>query len=171
MEEPARTLHDPADLLAGYLDYYRDEVLRKLDGMSIAELSRSRLPTGWTPLGLLKHLAYMERRWLRWGFAAEQVDSPWGDHDSRREKWHVTESFEEVKAFYLEQCARSRDIAAGADLAGRAAVGGRFSSEEDTPTLAWILFHVLEEYIRHVGHLDIARELSDDATKAGLSPE
>lgn len=163
MEEPDRTLHDPAELLAGYLDYYRDEVLRKLDGMSTEELTRSRLPSGWTPLALLKHLAYMERRWLRWGFMAEQVDSPWGDHGPRRGEWQVTETFDEIKTFYLDQCARSREIAAGADLAVRAAVGGRFESEEDTPTLAWILFHVLQEYARHVGHLDIVRELSDSA--------
>jgi uncharacterized damage-inducible protein DinB len=163
MDEPARTLHDPAELLAGYLDYYRDGVLRKLDGMSAGETSRSRLPSGWTPSGLLKHLAYMERRWLRWGFAAEQVDSPWGDQSEQRGSWHVgpDETVEDVKSFYLEQCARSREIAAGAQLSDRAAVGGRFESEEDTPTLAWILFHVLQEYARHLGHLDIVRELAD----------
>jgi hypothetical protein len=163
MEEPARTLHDPAELLAGYLDAYRDGVLGKLGGMSDEDLRRSRLPSGWTPLGLLKHLAYMECRWLRWGFIAEQIDSPWGDQPVRQGEWHVApdETFEQIKAFYLEQCARSREIAAGADLADRAAVGGRFESEKDTPTLAWILFHVLQEYARHLGHLDIARELAD----------
>jgi hypothetical protein len=33
----------------------------------------SRLPSGWTPLEVLKHLVYMEQRWLRWGFYAEQL--------------------------------------------------------------------------------------------------
>src|SRR3712207_5587015 len=105
MREPVRTLHDPAELLAGYLDCYRDGVLRKVDGLPDEELRNSRLPSRWTPLGLLKHLAYMERRWLRWGFAAEQVDSPWGDQPVRRGEWHVAadETFEDVKAFYLEQ--------------------------------------------------------------------
>lgn len=49
------------------------------------------------------------------------------------------------------------------DLTQLGAVGGRFT-EDDRPTLAWILFHVLQEYAQHVGHLDIARELADGRT-------
>jgi uncharacterized damage-inducible protein DinB len=164
VSEPELTLHEPAELLAGYLDYYRDGVLRKFEGLSDADARSSRVPSGWTPLELLKHLAYVERRWLRWGFAAEQVTDPWGDQENG--EWHVDpgETVEEVKAFFREQCSRSRAIAADAKLADRAAVGGRFKSEEDTPTLAWILFHVLQEYARHLGHLDIVRELADGVT-------
>src|SRR5947208_15309908 len=47
--EPPVTLSSPADLLSGYLDFYRDAVLRKLEGMSDAELRHSRLPSGWVP--------------------------------------------------------------------------------------------------------------------------
>jgi hypothetical protein len=43
-------------------------------------------------------------------------------------------------------------------------VGGRFADGDDLPTLAWVLHHVLQEYARHAGHLDIARELVDEAT-------
>jgi Protein of unknown function (DUF664) len=32
------------------------------------------------------------------------------------------------------------------------------------PTLAWILTYVLQEYARHAGHLDVARELIDGTT-------
>ncbi|GAA0449680.1 hypothetical protein GCM10010361_12190 [Streptomyces olivaceiscleroticus] len=49
---------------------YRDALLRKLDGMSERDLRTSRLPSGWTPLAMLKHLAFMERRWLREAAAA-----------------------------------------------------------------------------------------------------
>lgn len=85
----------------GFLDYYRSVIARKIGGLTEAELRTSRLPSGWTPLELLKHLVYMERRWLRWGFLAE---------------------------------------------------------------LAWILVYVLQEYARHAGHLDVARELADGTT-------
>jgi uncharacterized damage-inducible protein DinB len=138
-------------------------VLRKFDGLSDEDARRSFVPSGWTPLGLLKHLAYVELRWLRWGFAAEQVAEPWGDQRLRDGEWHVEpgETIEDVKAFFREQCARSRAIAEAAKLPDHAAVGGRFKSTQDTPTLAWILFHVLQEYARHLGHLDIARELAD----------
>jgi hypothetical protein len=60
--------------------------------------------------------------------------------------------------------ARTRTIAAGAELSDLAAVGGRFADGDRRPTLAWVLFHILQEYARHAGHLDIARELLDGAT-------
>jgi hypothetical protein len=86
--EPPETLTDPRELLVGYLDWYRDAVLRKLDGLGEEELRRSRLPSGWTPLALLKHLAGVERRWFRWGFAGERVGDPDVEFgpDGR---WHV----------------------------------------------------------------------------------
>jgi hypothetical protein len=162
--EPPVTLSSPIELLTGYLDFYRDAVLRKLAGMSDAELRQSRLPSGWVPLGLLKHLAYVELRWLQWGFAGELIEEPWGDVKIRRGQWHIEpgETFDDIRTFFQEQCARSRVIIAGARLEDQAAtLGGRVPAEEDRPTLIWILFHLLQEYARHVGHLDIARELAD----------
>ncbi|REK88670.1 DinB family protein [Streptomyces inhibens] len=161
--EPPVTLSDPRELLAGYLDFYREAVLRKLEGLSDDELRNSRLPSGWAPLSLLKHLAYVELRWMRWGFSGEQIEEPWGDH-SRPGQWSVgpDESVEDVKEFFREQCARTRAIVAEAHLEDQAAtLGGRVPADEDRPTLIWILFHLLQEYARHVGHLDIARELAD----------
>ena len=81
MHKPGRELGDPKELLLGFLDYYRSVIIRKIDGLTDAELRASRLPSGWTPLEMLKHLAYMERRWLRWGFRAEQLPDPRGDED------------------------------------------------------------------------------------------
>jgi Protein of unknown function (DUF664) len=164
--EPPQTLTDPRELLLAYLDFYRATVLRKLDGMFEDDLRRSRLPSGWTPLELLKHLAYVERRWLRWGFTAEQVDSPWGDRDQRTGRWHVAEgeSSDDIKALFLAECARSREIVAGAALGDISRTGGRFNPPDPHPALSWILFHVLQEYARHAGHLDIVRELVDGST-------
>jgi hypothetical protein len=160
--EPSETLTDPRELLGGYLDYYRGAVLRKLDGMSEEELRGSRLPSGWTPLALLKHLAGVERRWFRWGFAGEQVDNPRVERgpDGR---WHVgpEEPVDEVKALFLDECARSRRIIAAADLEEVARIGGSYGQADSRPTLIWILFHVLQEYARHAGHLDVVRELAD----------
>ncbi len=88
--EPPDTLTDTRELLLGYLDHYRSALLRKLDGMPEDDLRTSRLPSGWTPLGLLKHLAYVERRWFRWGFAAERVDDVDGDRDPGSGRWRST---------------------------------------------------------------------------------
>lgn len=164
--EPPDTLTDTRELLLGYLDHYRSALLRKLDGMPEDDLRTSRLPSGWTPLGLLKHLAYVERRWFRWGFAAERVDDVDGDRDPGSGRWHVgpEESVDGLKRLFLDECARSREIVAGADLQDPARTGGGFGPSEHRPALVWILFHVLQEYARHVGHLDIVRELADGVT-------
>jgi Protein of unknown function (DUF664) len=163
--EPSDTLTDPYELLVGYLDYFRDAVLRKLDGMSEQELRSSRLPSGWTPLELLKHLAGVERRWFRWGFAGGQVDVPWVE-EGPDGRWHVPadETTDEVRALFADECARSRQIVAAARLEDVARGGGRFDSPDHPPALIWIMFHVLGEYARHAGHLDVVRELADGVT-------
>ncbi|WP_337823941.1 DinB family protein [Amycolatopsis sp. A1MSW2902] len=166
MTEPPDSLSDPRELLLAYLDYYRDTLLRKLDGLSDGELRTSRLPSGWTPLELLKHLAFVERRWLRWGFLGEHIDPVWGENDPETGKWSVgaEESADQIRALFLDACADSRSIVSGAQLQDIARGGGRFDSPERPPALSWILFHVLQEYARHVGQLDVVRELADGAT-------
>ncbi|MFI6516901.1 DinB family protein [Spirillospora sp. NPDC050679] len=160
--EPPGTLTDPRALLSGYLDFYRDALLRKLDGVPEERLRESALPSGWTPLELFKHLTYVEIRWLQWGFLAEPVAEPWGDRGPE-DRWHVPEeeTFAELRAAFLAACERSREIVAGADLDAFAARGGRFTGPEPSPSLIWILFHMLQEYARHLGHLDVVRELTD----------
>lgn len=162
LPEPAKELGDPKVLLLDYLDYYRSVIASKIDGLDESELRSSRLPSGWTPLELIKHLVYMERRWLRWGFAAEPVDEPWGDRGAA-ERWSVRpgESAADLVSRMHAGGERTRAIVEAADLSVLAEPGGRFSGEGVRPTLGWILFHVLQEYARHAGHLDIARELAD----------
>ncbi|MGM1061139.1 GNAT family N-acetyltransferase [Saccharothrix sp. Mg75] len=159
--EPSPDLADPAELLHAYLDFHRDTVLRKLQGMSEEELRTSRLPSGWAPLAMLKHLTHVERRWLRHCFRGEDVVHPYGDPRVPHAEWVVEDgdTTEGIRASYLEECARSREIAAGAALTDR--VARWESTGAPRPTLAWVLFHLLQEYARHAGHLDVARELSD----------
>ncbi|HET6299624.1 MAG TPA: DinB family protein [Kribbella sp.] len=164
---PDDQLSDTRELHLAWLDYFRETVERKLDGLSEAELRTSRLPSGWTPLELLKHLVFMERRWIRWGFVAEPVPDPWGDSGGNPDApWRLEpgDTLEGLLDQLRQGAERSRKIVAAADLGESAAAGGRFSAGEEGPTLNWILFHVLQEYARHVGQLDIARELADGLT-------
>jgi hypothetical protein len=69
------TCADPRELLLGYLDWYRDAALRKLDGLTDDQLRTPVEPMGWAPLGVVRHLGWVEHRWIRWGFLAEDVDS------------------------------------------------------------------------------------------------
>lgn len=167
--EPPLSLADPHELLEGYLDFYRSTLLRKAEGLSEERLRSAVLPSGWTPLELIRHLTHVEQRWLCWGFEAEDVPEPWGDRGqagSAEDRWHVPEgmSVAGVLAEFAAQRARSREISAKARLDQRARVGGRFETEAETPTLAWTLFHLLQEYARHVGHLDVVVELAGAGT-------
>jgi len=160
--EPAST-DDLRELLLRYLDYYRAVVSAKVGGFSPDELRTSRLASGWTPAGLINHLAFMERRWLQWGFAAQQVDDPWGD--SEGSGWHTpSDGLDALLGRLTEAGVRTREIVSSHELTDLASTGGRFATHAEAPQLHWILLHVLQEYARHAGHLDIVRELSDGAT-------
>ena len=158
LPEPTGETADCGVLFARYLGFYRETVLRKIGSLPEDELRVSRLPSGWTPVELLNHLAFMERRWFVWGFLGEVVDDPWGD--ARDDRWQVPDDvpLEEVVAMLRAVGARTTAVLAehGLDEPGRP--GGRFDAEP--PTLAWICFHVLQEYARHAGHLDVAVELA-----------
>jgi uncharacterized damage-inducible protein DinB len=162
--EPGAGVSDPRQLLLGYLEWYRDAVMRKIAGLSDVQLRTAVEPLGWSPLGMIKHLGWVERRWMRWGFAAEDVLAylPGGEEV----EWSVLddEPTETIMSAYFEEIERSRALAAGVDLDQRSGVGGRFKSREQTPSLGRILFHLLQEYVRHVGQLDVARELIDGET-------
>ena len=155
---------DPADsrieVFLGYLDYFRSVLLHKLDGLSDSELRSSRLPSGWTPIELLKHLTYVELRWLEWGFEGRDVGDPWGDN--REGRWYVApdESLGDLVAALHSQAARSRAVIEAHDLTDVGAPGERWDGA-DPPPLERVLFHLVQEYARHVGHLDIVRELAD----------
>jgi uncharacterized protein DUF664 len=163
--KPSRDVSDPATLLLGFLDYYRSAIARKVEGLGDIELRTSRLPSGWTPLELVKHLGHMERRWLVWGFLAEPIDAPYGDETDGRWSVAADTSATELIAVLRTGGERTRAIVTAADLTDVAELGGRFNDgdEKPPPSLGWILVYVLQEYARHAGHLDIARELMDGA--------
>jgi len=106
----------------------------------------------------------VERRWLRWGFDAEDVLAYLPGGDAAEFTVGPGESTESVLSGYRDEVERARHVIAAAALTDRAALGGRFATPEQAPALIRILFHLLQEYARHLGHLDIARELIDGTT-------
>ena len=161
--EPAST-GDLRELLLDYLDFFRGMVATKLEGLSDDELTGSVVPSGWTPSGLVHHLVNVERRWLEWGFLARAVEDPWRDA-SADGGWITLESpVPELRAMLGDAAARTRGIVEAHALTDVAQVGGRFTDDESAPQLQWILLHLIQEYARHTGHLDIARELIDGRT-------
>jgi uncharacterized damage-inducible protein DinB len=164
--EPAST-SDLRGLLLDYLDFFRGVVSHKLDGLTDEDLRTSVVPTGWTPAGLVNHLVNVERRWLQWGFLGEPVEEPWRD-SAPGGGWVAPEaSSQELAALLDETAARTRSIVEAHGLTDTAAVGGRFRDAASAPQLQWVLLHLVQEYARHAGHLDIARELLDGSTGEG----
>lgn len=157
---PMQPAASRAEVFLRYLDYFRSVLVDKLEGMPEHDLRTSRLPSGWTPLELLNHLTHVERRWLVWGFEGRPVPDPWGDQVEGR--WHVAP--EDDLASLLDrlgtQAAASRAVVEAHDLAEVGQPGERWEGAAPA-TLERVLLHLLQEYARHAGHLDIVRELAD----------
>jgi uncharacterized damage-inducible protein DinB len=161
--EPTAPAASRAEVLGRYLAYFRDQVITRVCALPADAQRASRLPSGWTPLELLRHLTYVERRWLEWGFKGRDVGDPWGDQ--RDGRWHVgpEETAEELIAAAREQAATSDAIIAWHDLADTGQPGERWDGAPPA-SLERVLLHLLQEYARHAGHLDIVAELAGGPT-------
>ena len=161
MAFPAPTVpaSEQGEVFLRYLDYFREIVVSKVSALPDDELRRSRLPSGWTPLELLKHLRYVELRWIEWGFEGAGVDEPWGDR--RGDRWYVApeETRDVLVAKLRAQGAHTSTVVAGHDLTAVGVPGPRWEDAPPAP-LDRVLFHLLQEYARHVGHLDIVAEIA-----------
>jgi hypothetical protein len=113
--------HDPCAVTDGvflrYLDYFRGQLVSKIESLPGEKLGSSRVPSGWTPLELLKHLTFVELRWLEWGFEGRDVEDPWGD--ARDSHWHVAddETLESLVDALGARAARTRAVVEAHDLA------------------------------------------------------
>jgi uncharacterized damage-inducible protein DinB len=164
LQDPSVRETDPLALAVGYLDWYQRALMRKIKGLSDAQLRTPVDPLGWAPLGLIQHLGWVERRWMRWGFAAEDVVAYHPDGDAAEWSVPAEQPAARVLSTYRDEVDRSRAVIAGASFTQPASAGGRFKTRDEAPSLGRILFHLLQEYARHVGQLDIARELIDGET-------
>jgi dienelactone hydrolase/uncharacterized damage-inducible protein DinB len=152
------------DLLGQYLDFQRQTVLAKTEGLSQEQMAQ-KLPTSDLTLGgLLFHLALVEETWMEARFLGQPVREPWAgvDFDADPE-WEFRTSAEmepgELRQRYRDACERSRQAAARATGLDQQSVlnlrdGRHFS-------LRWVLLHLLEETARHAGHADLLREAID----------
>ncbi len=150
------------EMLSGFLDFLRGTIVCKLEGLSDAELRRPHEPSGLTLLGIVKHLADVERGWFREVFAGE-ARAGVRDPEEEDRFWRIDpgETTAKVLALYEAEVARARDIVRNADMDATASAPG--------PDLAglqlrWIVIHMIEETGRHCGHADLIRESIDGQT-------
>ncbi len=156
---PTLSASGQTEVFVRYLDYFRETILSKVSALPDDEQRRSRLPSGWTPLELLKHLRYVELRWIEWGFQGVEVEAPWGDQ--RGGQWYVApeETSDALVTALRAQGTRTATVAASTELTSLGAPGPRWEGAPPA-TLERVLFHLLQEYARHLGQLDIVAELA-----------
>jgi len=151
-------------LLGEYLDYQRETMLSKTDGLTREHLARKHPPSELTLAGLLYHLALVEEDWMEVRFSGLPEREPWASVDWDADpnwEFRTATDFgpEQLHSRYREACRRSRHIVAQAEgldqLSIKALRDGRHFS------LRWVLLHLIEETARHAGHADFLREAID----------
>jgi uncharacterized damage-inducible protein DinB len=151
------------DALLATLNAQRRHVLGILDGLSDEALRRPVLPSGWTCLGLVRHLALdVERFWFRAVVAGQSVELRTG-----AAAWQV--GADEAAADVLAEYRRETELAdAVIEATALDAAPAWWPVEEfpDLPekNLRETLLHVVVETACHAGHLDAVRELIDGRT-------
>lgn len=148
---------DERESIIGWLDFLRESVLRKLDGLDEAQAR-------WTPegrlisiLGIVNHLTSVEWRWIDGAFGGaetsrseEEFHPPAGVTveeiaDRYRERGRVTDGVLRSVASLGVACTHPLAVEQGFDL-------------------RWVALHLIEETARHAGHADATRELLDGTT-------
>ncbi|HZR47991.1 MAG TPA: DinB family protein [Streptosporangiaceae bacterium] len=151
------------ETLLASLDQQRSHVTGILEGFTEEQLRRPVLPSGWSCLGMVKHLALAdEHYWFRCIMAGESLDFFPAERNS---EWRLApgETAEDVFGLYRDEIARSNEVIARTPI--DAPPGQRdpwWGSWADRFTeLRVVMLHVIAETACHAGHLDAAAELID----------
>jgi uncharacterized damage-inducible protein DinB len=150
------------DTLAGFLDFLREAVVIKASGLDDDALRRPMTPSGLSLLGIVKHLAYVERWWIAHVYSGLDVTFPYTEDDPDAD-WRIEpdDRTEVILDLYRTECDRARAVVAESRADDVSARSGRHGGPY---SLRWIVVHLIEETGRHAGHADIIRELIDGAT-------
>jgi uncharacterized damage-inducible protein DinB len=156
---------DERALLTGFLAYHRATLAQKCAGLSPDQLrERAVPPSSLSLLGLVRHMAEVERGWFRRFFAGEGDAAPpryYSDSDPDGDFDNVDDAdIEEGFAFWREECEYADEVV-GANSLDDVRQHPRYGVDI---SLRWVLVHMVEEYARHNGHADFLRERLDGVT-------
>jgi uncharacterized damage-inducible protein DinB len=144
------------ETLRAYLDFQRETLALKCAGVSDEDLRRPTTPSSLTLLGLVRHMAEVERAWFRRVIDGEDVPLVWSPDGDFQVAYDAvdanrSEAFEAWEA-EIAQARRIEGAAASLDGTGVDRRSGEAYS------LRLVMLHVLQEYARHNGHADLIRE-------------
>ncbi|MDP9224247.1 MAG: DinB family protein [Actinomycetota bacterium] len=152
-------------MLEGWLGYHRTTLEMKCAGLSAAQLRAQPLPPSpLSLLGLVRHLADVERHWFRNIFGGERAPALFStDEDPDADFNDLTGvTPEEVFRIWRDECVHASAVIRSASLDEIGKMKGTRTVEDFS--MRWILTHMIEEYARHNGHADLIRETIDGAT-------
>src|SRR5215212_607216 len=162
---------DEVTTLRSFLDYHRETIRLKCQGLTQQQLAQQLPPSDMTLGGMMKHLAVVESGWFEETFAGGSLMPPFDtvDWDADRDwEWHTArdDTPEELLALFDEAVRRADAVVETAVARGglEQESARRSSRQDSTFTLRWIVVHMIEEYARHNGHADLIRESIDGQT-------
>jgi uncharacterized damage-inducible protein DinB len=165
IERPMPPLNaDERTTLEAWLDFYRSTLALKCQGLDDEQLRTAAVaPSGLTLLGLVQHMAEVERNWFRRVLVGEQappIHDPEADPAGPDGGFEVSEhaTYDAAAVIWQEEIRHARANCAARGLDDTSPFTG------DQVSLRWIYAHMIGEYARHSGHADLIRERIDSAT-------
>ena len=153
---------DERATLTAFLDFLRATLALKCDGLSDAQLrERAVPPSSLSLLGLVRHMAEVERNWFRPVLGGEQISGIFSPGLDLETAFRDADTAGVAEAFgvWHAECDHARALVAAAPSFDVRGLRGR-----DWFSLRWVMTHMIEEYARHLGHADLLRERLDGAT-------
>ncbi|MEV6764020.1 DinB family protein [Streptomyces sp. NPDC051105] len=153
------------DTLRAFLDYHRATLAMKCEGLTDEELRRRSMPPSTLSLlGLVRHMAEVERTWFRRVFEDNEAPMVWSDKVDFQAAYDASRSTrDEAFTAWEAEVETSRRIEREATSLDRAGYQPRWQEEV---SLRMVMTHVLLEYGRHNGHADFLREGIDGSVGA-----
>jgi uncharacterized damage-inducible protein DinB len=151
------------ETLRAFLDFHRDTLAMKCDDLTDEQLrERSMPPSTLSLLGLVRHMAEVERTWFRKVINGEDLPLVWspdGDYQAAYDPAGATR--EEAFAAWRAEVEHARRIERDAESLDVSAFNPRWGEEV---SLRLVMLHLIHEYARHNGHADFLREGVDGTT-------
>lgn len=156
---------DERETLRGFLDFHRATLARKCDGLSDEELRRQSMPPSTLSLlGLVRHMAEVERNWFRRVINGEDIPLVWSDSFDFQAAYDAREATR-AEAFeaWQAEVEHARRIEAEAESLEVTVHAVRWGQDVSLRT---VMMHMILEYGRHNGHADFLREGVDGTVGA-----
>jgi len=155
---------DERTMLVAFLDYYRETMIAKIEGLDDAQAGWTPAPTANSLLGLINHLTYVEHWWFHECLLGKPPELPdvFGEDKDADFRPPADQPIGFTVDRYRQECTRSNEIVVATSSLDEISKNERVKKRGIT--LRWILVHMIEETARHAGHADITRELIDGAT-------